>query len=522
MGEALERAAIERWRQDPAAFITETMRDPETGRKFELLPSQRRFFDYAYRTGENGRLLYPEQGFCCPKKGGKSTLAAMHQLTTTLVFGGKFAEGYCVANDFEQAQGRVFLAARRIVEASPFLAREAIVKQTRIEFPATGATIQALASDYASAAGSAPSVSSFDELWGYTSERARRLWDEMIFTPTRKISCRLTTSYAGFSGESELLEDLHKRGSAQPEVEPGLHAGDGILFFWSNEPIAPWQDEAWLAEMRRSLRPNQYLRMIENRFVTSEENFVELSDWDACCTGRAVVADKSVRAYAAIDASVKRDSTAIVVASWDKATKRVRMLHHQIFQPSAGRPIDFEYTVEETLLDLRRRFALRTVLYDPYQMAASAQRLTRRGLKMEEFPQTVSNLTAASQNLYELIASQGLVAYPDNAVRLAISRAVALETSRGWRIAKEKQSHKIDVVIALGMASLAAVQRGESGFMRIGTYMIGGVGGIGKISWHDEEVEPLRLRHIVVNEKGEVVKESLSVMARDRKWVNRQ
>jgi hypothetical protein len=42
-----------------------------------------------------------------------------------------------------------------------------------------------------------------------------------------------------------------------------------------------------------------------------------------------------------------------------------------------------------------------------------------------------------------------------------VSRAIAIETSRGWRIAKEKQSHKIDVVIALGMACLAAV-RGQA------------------------------------------------------------
>ena len=45
-------------------------------------------------------------------------------------------------------------------------------------------------------------------------------------------------------------------------------------------------------------------------------------------------------------------------------------------------------------------------------------------------------------------------------MRLAVSRAVAIETSRGWRIAKEKQSHKIDVVVALAMAALAAVTGG--------------------------------------------------------------
>jgi|GraSoiStandDraft_41_1057321.scaffolds.fasta_scaffold3127412_1 phage terminase large subunit-like protein len=42
--------------------------------------------------------------------------------------------------------------------------------------------------------------------------------------------------------------------------------------------------------------------------------------------------------------------------------------------------------------------------------------------------------------------------------RRAVSRAVAVETTRGWRISKDKQSHKIDVVVALAMAALAALQ----------------------------------------------------------------
>ena len=45
-------------------------------------------------------------------------------------------------------------------------------------------------------------------------------------------------------------------------------------------------------------------------------------------------------------------------------------------------------------------------------------------------------------------------------MRLAISRC-ALRTSRGWRIAKEKVSHKIDVVVALAMTALGAVLNGR-------------------------------------------------------------
>ena len=77
---------------------------------------------------------------------------------------------------------------------------------------------------------------------------------------------------------------------------------------------------------------------------------------------------------------------------------------------------------------------------------------------MQEYPQSVPNLTQASQNLYELIKGRNIVAYPDDAIRLALSRAVAVESARGWKISKDKQTHKIDVVIALAMASLSAIQ----------------------------------------------------------------
>ena len=50
------------------------------------------------------------------------------------------------------------------------------------------------------------------------------------------------------------------------------------------------------------------------------------------------------------------------------------------------------------------------------------------------------------------------MSYPDPELRLALSRAVAIESARGWRITKDKQTHKIDIVIALAMSSLSAIQ----------------------------------------------------------------
>ena len=118
MAEALDQAAIERWRGDPCSFVEEVLRDPETGRPFRLLPCERTFLRYAYQTNDAGRLVFPEQTYGAPKKTGKTAFAAMHTLTTVLVYGGRGAEGYCIANDYEQAQGRVFAAIKRICEAS--------------------------------------------------------------------------------------------------------------------------------------------------------------------------------------------------------------------------------------------------------------------------------------------------------------------------------------------------------------------------------------------------------------------
>jgi phage terminase large subunit-like protein len=166
MSDVLEHSALERWQREPISFINEVLRNPKTNKPFELFDAQKQFFKYAWQRRDDGRFLYPEQCLGMIKKTGKTGSAAMHVLTTTLVFGGRYAEAYCLANDLEQAQGRVFTAIKQICESSPLLRREAEITQWRITFPQTGAVIQAIGADATSAAGAHPVISSIDELWG--------------------------------------------------------------------------------------------------------------------------------------------------------------------------------------------------------------------------------------------------------------------------------------------------------------------------------------------------------------------
>jgi phage terminase large subunit-like protein len=452
---------IERWRADPCGFIETVLITPETQQPFELLDAERAFLAHAFKLGDNGKLLYPEQLYSCPKKSGKTTFAALMILTMVTLYGGHFAEAYALANDQEQSIARVFMMVRRIIEASPLLKREAKITQDRITFPGIDAVIAAIASDAGSAAGSNATISVFDELWAYTSERARRLWDEMAVPPTRKIACRFTCTYAGYQGESQLLEELYKRGLQQPQVGTDLYAGDGLLMFWSHVPIASWQDEAWLASMRHE-RASAYTRMVLNEFASSESSFVDMSAWDACVHASLtpLQQDKQLNVWVGVDASVKRDSTALVACSYDKKAKVVRLVAHRVFVPSASEPIDFEL-VENTLLDWAKRFRVRKIYFDPFQFVSTAQRLEKAHIAIEPYAQTVPNLTAATQNLYDLLQSRSIALYPDSRMRVAISRAIIVESARGWRLDKLKQHHHIDIVVALSMAAFAAV-RGQS------------------------------------------------------------
>ena len=451
--------SLAHFRAHPIEFIETCLYNPESNRPFELLPSQREFLEHALKIKPNGKLLFNEWVWSAPKKSGKSTFQAIIQLTMTLLFGGAFPESYILANSQEQGKGRVFLLATRIVNASPLLRDEANILADKIIFPAFNATIYVLPTDAGSAAGTNAACTGFDELWAVDTEPGRRLWDEMTPPPTRKIAMRVTTTYAGYDGQSLLLQELYRRGLAQPKIGDDLYGGDGLLMFWTHRPVASWQDADWEASMRRE-RPSAYQREFLNEFASSSSQFINMAKWDACVDPSAtpLLSAPHLSVYVGIDASFKHDATAIVVVYYDETYQLVRLVYHRIFQPSPEQPLDFEATIERTLLELRNKYYVKKIVYDPSQLQATMQRMARAGLPIEEFPQTMPRLTAAAQNLFDLIEAQSIVVYPNDEMRPAISRCVAQENSRGWKISKDKQSHKIDVVVALMMAAQAAVQ----------------------------------------------------------------
>jgi hypothetical protein len=318
-------------------------------------------------------------------------------------------------------------------------------------------------------------------LWAFTSESSRRLWEELTPVPTRRNSIRLITSYAGFTGESKLLEDLYKLSVGRDEHPDGLgerlhpdlpiyaNRDARIFCYWDHEPRCPWQTAEYYLGQRRGLRPNTYLRLHENRWTTGESQFITPALWDRNVDPllRPVLPTKEVDLYVGVDAGIKGDYAAVVGVM--REGDCVRLATHRIWKPSRQQPLDIEATIEAYLRTLHQQFRVVDILTDPYQLHRTITLLRADGLPIREFPQTTANCTAMGQQLFDLLNGRNLRLYPADDLRQQALHTVAVESPRGWRLAKEKTRHKIDAIVALAMAVVALLQRPDPARARANT-----------------------------------------------------
>ena len=100
---------------DPVTFIDRCIRKNERGQSFRLAPHQRQILRLAFL-----RFLYTTIVYSCPKKDGKTTLAA--SLVLWWAFTNDDDEIFLCANDLEQSQGRVFKTVCGLLKHNPILA----------------------------------------------------------------------------------------------------------------------------------------------------------------------------------------------------------------------------------------------------------------------------------------------------------------------------------------------------------------------------------------------------------------
>lgn len=410
------------------------------------------------------------------KKTGKTTVNAVLTAWRWLVLPG---EHFIAANDRDQSEGRQLAMIDKMVERHPILRNAVSQTKTLLTFEPTGSTLEALEVDAAGRAG-APELRtvSHTEAWGVQSELARRAWEEL--TPPPDLcqgfpALRIVDSYAGWEGESDVWHSLVDRGLAGEELEGTwpLYRSGGLLLFHlqgieAQERCFRGTEERraiYYEDQRQELRGNSYKRLHLNQRTQAEGAFIEAADWDAlivegyrCPSPRTAGVSLTV----GLDLAPKHDYAA-AVSVWrvedNDEGHWLALGPYRIWRP--GRELDFS-AVEEWLSDLCKNYHIRRVVYDPYQGTYLAQRLRDEGLTIEEYPQTVSNLTRAGNALYDAIKQRRLVVYEGaDQLRRHVLAAAAKETDRGIRLIKGTGRHKIDAAVSLAMAVAASEARAE-------------------------------------------------------------
>lgn len=457
-----------------------------------LFPWQSDITEHILTPDDDDMFPYTTIVWSCPKKNGKTTMAA----AITGYFSEEYPgaqEIYMMANDFEQAVARSYKDLRfhfdqRNENLPDFEQIEHYKSYARLP---SGTEIRPLAQDAASAAGSRHLLTVWDELWAYQSDAAKEMWGEMtqVLTPGVKQSIRLVVTYAGKEQDDpdsplrkiynmvvkEAKDGTNEFGGPPAEPVPELtHIRDDkgnpvcwrkgkIFVYWDHVSRMPWLTNSdYYEEQRSTLRPAKFLQLHKNMWTSGTETFVPIAWWD-----RAEKLEKKLKhdpqspfrqhpLTIGVDVAYKQDSSAAVAVWHDPGSQEERQItglaDHKIWEPEGELEIHMEKEIVSWILELAANANVSRVVCDPSNFYGGIIELRNHGLDVVEFNQQGSKMVYASSNLYSILKNKVFVAYPAPDIRQHILHAVAESKGRGYRIKKESEGNKIDAAVALAMA----------------------------------------------------------------------
>lgn len=413
------------------------------------------------------------------KKSAKSTIAASVNLARG--WHAEYGEFYVVANDLKQADSRVAHYLRRGVQLNPEMNKKVKPVGYKIPLP-SGSFIEAIPIDPSGEAGSNADQITFSELWGANENAKQDMWAEMTIPPTKYGKAfRWVESYAGFSGESELLYSLYELGVKQGELlwpdklypvtdgEPTplelyVNREAGMLCLWNTQPRCPWQTREYYAAEEKILPTNQFLRVHRNQWVSSTETFIPIEWWDACKRREEEWPQIDIKRQPmviAMDAGVSDDNFGMTLQFRhpqypdDVCVERARR-----WKPPRGGKIDFQGTddnpgPEKVLEQWVNSFNVVQVAYDAHQLHDMATRMSKK-LKtwFYSFGQGEDRLVSDSQ-VRSLIRDRKIWhrGEPDLRDHVQNADGMADKEDRKIRIVKRSDNLKIDLLICLSMGS---------------------------------------------------------------------
>lgn len=454
-----------------------------------LLPHQKTILRFMFSFVINWQTMI----YSTVKKSGKTAIAGLVARYVGEQWGPR-NEILCMANDLEQARGRIYKAAQDSIELDPNFDRGKHILPGRwhsvsnqLTSIANGTTIRAVSTDYRGEAGSNPTVTLWSELWGYTSESSRRLWSELTPVPTRKRSFRFIETYAGYEDESDILleeyeanvkkgrrvtrEELAPYGEWPFEDDPPIYVNEDArtVAYWDTGEIArrmPWQtDEYYRAQKADpSLTEQQFERLHLNHWTSSVSEFLPIEWWERLARGGVdLEAMRNLNPreplVLAADASVNNDCTALVGVTRHhdpaRRDKDVIQRYVRIWTPTHENPMDYTHTIEADIRRLCSQFNVVELAYDPYQLHKMATDLRNEAVVWARPFQQGQDREKADFQLFTMIRDMEIEHTGDPEMKQHVKNAGKkqnLHEDTKLRIVKKPKGGPIDATVATSMA----------------------------------------------------------------------
>lgn len=442
---------------DPVAWIRANFYIPETSAPMELYPSQEAPLREALRMDADGTFAYSTVLWSAIKKSAKSSIAAA--VGMWFAWRKPFSSIKVLGNDLKQAESRTYEYMRRAVLLRPDWRDSIKVNNYKMYLP-NNSVIEAIPVDPTGEAGGNDDLVLYTELWGWKSIKHQQMWTESTLSPTKYgKSMRWCESYAGYSGESPILEQLYTTAVKHGRVvdaEFEMYADDPARLFalWNTTPCLPWQTPEYYAQEAASLTPVEFARVHQNQWGTSTSPFVPIEWWDAC-RGDVPPLNQYENMVVAIDAAVTSDCFALVGISRREDVCYVRYV--RVWHPPKGGRIDFSEP-EAELRRLAQQYNVVEFTYDPMQMEDMAMRLRREGVgHFRAFNQGQDRLMA-DKGLFDRIRDRRVMHSGEPELRDHILNANQKSENEKLRIVKRAEDRKIDSAVACSMACAEAMR----------------------------------------------------------------
>lgn len=445
---------------DPVSWIQTNFYIPELKGPMILVPYQQLALHEALSVDEFGRYNYSTVVWGDIKKSIKSCIAAAVALYKAMTT--DWAQIIIVANDLKQANTRVGYYMRRAIEMNPQLNALCKIRNYRIEFP-NHSYAESVAIDPSGEAGSNADMIIFSELWGAHEEAQDRMWTEMTLSPTKfGKSQRWVETYAGYIGESVLLERLFTTGTKESRPIPNtenlpLFANLPARQFtmWNETPRCPWQTSEYYAQEAAALDPLEFQRVHRNQWISSVDNFLPIEWWRACKRPLPELQSKQPLIIA-LDAAVTNDTFGIVGVS--RHGQEIAVRYAKCWYPPKGGKIDYNEPRAE-ILRLAKEYNVIQFAYDEFQLHDMATNLQRDGVGwFRKFSQQ-NERAVADKTLYDLIRDKRIYHSGDADLEEHISNCNAEHKGDlKLRLVKKADNRHIDLAVCLSMACSEALR----------------------------------------------------------------